>query len=108
MPWPADDIEHAAYRFYAYLAPERLREGWSRDRIAQTITAEGVPCMQGSCSEIYREAAFPEAWRPAAPLPVAAELGCTALAMLVHPTLGDDHMVHAAETIAAVVRAATR
>ncbi|MBC8072503.1 MAG: DegT/DnrJ/EryC1/StrS family aminotransferase, partial [Deltaproteobacteria bacterium] len=108
MPWPGDDVEHAAYRFYAYLQPERLRDGWTRDRIAQTITAEGVPCMQGSCSEIYREAAFPEAWRPAAPLPVAALLGRTALAMLVHPTLGDDDMLHAAETIAAVVRKATR
>ncbi|HWB79985.1 MAG TPA: DegT/DnrJ/EryC1/StrS aminotransferase family protein [Nannocystaceae bacterium] len=108
VPWPDASIDHAFYRFYAYVRPECLKADWSRDRIAQTVSAEGIPCMQGSCSEIWRERAFPPAWRPEAPLPVAAELGRTSLAMLVHPTLGDDDMAHAAEVLAGVVRAATR
>lgn len=108
VPWPSDEIEHAQYRFYAYVVPERLREGWSRDRIAATATAAGIACMQGSCGEIYREQAFPAAWRPDAPLPVAAELGRTSLAMLVHPTLDDDDVHHAGRTLAEILRAATR
>jgi dTDP-4-amino-4,6-dideoxygalactose transaminase len=108
VPWPEPGFEHACYRFYAYVRPERLKADWSRDRIAQTVSAEGIPCMQGSCSEIWREHAFPPAWRPSEPLPVAAELGRTALALLVHPTLGDDDIAHAAEVVSGVVRAASR
>ncbi len=108
VPWPEAGIEHACYRFYAYVRPERLKADWTRDRIAQTVSAEGIPCMQGSCSEIWREKAFPAAWRPAEPLPVAAELGRTALALLVHPTLGDADIAHAAEVVAGVMRTATR
>lgn len=108
IPTPDSDSDHAYYRMYAYVDPSRLKDDWSRDRIAQTVTAAGVPCMQGSCGEIYREQAFPEAWRPQAPLPVAAELGRTSLAMLVHPTLGDDDMRHAVRVIRDVVSVATR
>jgi len=108
IPWADSDVEHAYYRMYAYVEPSRLKHDWSRDRIAQVVTAAGVPCMQGSCSEIYRERAFPEAWRPEHPLPVAAELGRTSLAMLVHPTLGDDDMRHAVRVIRDVVTNATQ
>jgi hypothetical protein len=108
IPWADSDIEHAYYRMYAYVEPSRLKDDWSRDRIAQVVTAAGVPCMQGSCSEIYREKAFPDAWRPEQPLPVAAELGRTSLALLVHPTLGDEDMRHAVRVIRDVVTAATR
>ena len=46
---------HAQYKCYVYVRPERLAEGWSRDRIAADINARGVPvpCYQGSCSEVY-------------------------------------------------------
>ena len=82
------NCEHAHYKCYVYLQPERLADGWSRDRIVETITAEGVPCYQGSCSEVYLEKAFDDTgWRPEARLPVAKELGETALMFLVHPTL---------------------
>ena len=80
--------EHAQYKFYAYVRPENLSRGWSRDRIIEAINAEGVPCYQGSCSEVYLEKAFDDTgWRPARRLPVARELGETALMFLVHPTL---------------------
>ena len=88
VPLPAADVEHAWYKFYAFVRPERLREGWSRDRIMAEVNAAGVPCYSGSCSEVYLEKAFDDTgWRPAERLPVARELGDTSLMLLVHPTL---------------------
>jgi len=79
---------HAFYRFYAFVRSDRLAEGWSRDRIVAEINALGVPCFQGSCSEVYLEKAFDgSAFRPAKRLPVARELGESSLMFLVHPTL---------------------
>jgi dTDP-4-amino-4,6-dideoxygalactose transaminase len=76
------------YKCYAYVQPERLARAWSRDRIIEAINAEGVPCFQGSCSEVYLEKAFDgTGWRPAERLPVARELGETSILFLVHPTL---------------------
>ena len=84
----AAGCEHAQYKFYAYVRPENLATGWSRDRIIESINAEGVPCYQGSCSEVYLEKAFDDTgWRPSHRLPVARALGESALMFLVHPTL---------------------
>ncbi|MEM7159844.1 MAG: DegT/DnrJ/EryC1/StrS aminotransferase family protein [Myxococcota bacterium] len=88
VPVPRDDEEPAYYRFYAFVRPQSLREGWTRGRIMQAITAEGVPCFVGSCGQVHREIAFAE-HRPETPLPVAARLEDTSLAWLVHPTLED-------------------
>jgi dTDP-4-amino-4,6-dideoxygalactose transaminase len=61
---------------------------WAVDRIIEAINAVGVPCFQGSCSEVYLEKAFDgTGWRPAQPLPVARALGETSVMFLVHPTL---------------------
>ncbi len=93
LPQVPADIFHAAYRAYGFVRPERLKEGWSRDRIMAEVSARGVPCMSGSCSEVYREKAFDgTGLRPAAPLPVAQELGDTSLAFLVHHTLTPDDL----------------
>ncbi len=89
---PDAGSEHSYYKYYVYLRPEALRDGWTRDRIMAAINAEGVPCFEGSCSEIYREGAFPAAWRPTSTLLNARELGATALMFLVHPTLSDDEI----------------
>lgn len=79
---------HANYKCYAYVRPENLAKGWSRDRIVAEISGAGVPCFQGSCSEVYLEKAFDgTGLRPGAPLPVAQELGKTSIMFLVHPTL---------------------
>jgi dTDP-4-amino-4,6-dideoxygalactose transaminase len=79
---------HAHYKCYVYVKPEALKAGWSRDRIIETINAEGVPCFQGSCSEVYLEKAFDgTGWRPEPRLTVAKELGETSVMFLVHPTL---------------------
>jgi len=59
------DIYHSFYKFYALINSQYLRADWNRDRIMREISASGVPCKSGSCSEIYLETAFPAALRPA-------------------------------------------
>ena len=79
---------HAHYKFYAYVRPENLAPGWSRDRVIEAINAAGVPCYQGSCSEVYLEKAFDvTGWRPTERLSTARDLGETSIMFLVHPTL---------------------
>jgi dTDP-4-amino-4,6-dideoxygalactose transaminase len=86
-------VVHGWYKFYAFVRPERLADGWSRDRIIEEINARGVPCYHGSCSEVYLEKAFDGTpWRPKERLPVAKMLGETSLMMLVHPTLTEAEM----------------
>jgi dTDP-4-amino-4,6-dideoxygalactose transaminase len=104
VPLPAAGLQHAYYRFYAYLDLARLRSGWSRDRVVAEIAATGVPCYSGSCSEVYRERAFANTpFRLSAYLPVAKELGETSIALLVHPTLGEDHMLQTSQAVQEVL-----
>lgn len=108
VPLPAAEVEHAWYKFYMFVRPEMLGGGWSRDRIMAEINAAGVPCYSGSCSEVYLERAFDETgWRPEPGLPVAHELGETALMMLVHPTLSDAEVGKAGEVLRDVMARAT-
>ncbi len=96
---------HARYKSYVYVRPEHLAEGWSRDTIVSDLVARGVPCYQGSCSEVYLERAFEGTdWRPAAALPVARELGETSLMFLVHPSLTPDEVKRMADTLALAAR----
>lgn len=109
IPWPADPANHAFYRFYVFVQPERLGPEWSRDRMMTAITERGVPCTVGSCPEIYLEAAFERSGlRPGQRLPIAEELGATSLAFLVHPTLSEQDMNRMADAISDVVAQATR
>ena len=107
VPMPPKDISHAYYRFYLFVRSEALASGWDRDRIMNAITDEGVPCFSGSCSEIYKEKAFASLGLNDLHLPVAAELGETSLAFLVHPTLTDDEVERACHVLQKVGLAAT-
>ncbi|WP_265562419.1 DegT/DnrJ/EryC1/StrS family aminotransferase [Sphingomicrobium arenosum] len=109
VPRPAEHSEHANYKFYAYIEPDALAEGWDRDRIIGEIVAGGVPCFQGSCSEIYLEKAFEgSGYAPAERLPVARELGETSIMWLVHPTITDEQIAKAAAVSADVLARAVR
>ncbi len=88
---PEKDLQHSYYKYYVFVRPDRLADGWHRDRIVRSVVAEGVPCFSGSCSEIYLEKAF-EGIRPENRLPVARLLGETSLMFMVHPTLSDVDM----------------
>jgi len=90
VPLVPADVTHAWYRFYAFVRPEHLAPGWTRDRIVTELGARGVPAFQGSCSEVYLERAFEGTpARPPQRLPTARQLGETSLMFLVHPTLQD-------------------
>lgn len=103
------EVGHAYYKYYAFVVPERLRTGWTRDRIMQAIGEAGVPCYSGSCSEIYLEKAFETGgMRPEVRLPVAHELGETSLMFLVHPTLGAPEMAKTIDAVSRVMGMATK
>ena len=106
---PAADIRHAYYKYYAFLEPERLKPDWNQGRVIAAINAEGIPCMAGTCGEIYLEKAFVDAGlAPAARLPVAQRLGAAGLSFLVHPTLDESDMRDTCAAVAKVMRAAAR
>jgi dTDP-4-amino-4,6-dideoxygalactose transaminase len=109
VPLPPEGISHAGYKFYAFVKPEALAEGWSRDRILSEIATLGYPALSGSCSEIYLERCFQEAGlAPVERLPVARELGETSLMFLVHPTITLEQMAGYAEAVRSVVLRACR
>ncbi|MGO4303106.1 DegT/DnrJ/EryC1/StrS family aminotransferase [Cupriavidus sp. RAF12] len=109
VPEVPDGSVHAHYKCYVYLNPGLLSSGWTRDRIAEAINAEGVPCYQGSCSEVYLEKAFDDTgWRPEERFAVARELGETSLMFLVHPTLTDAEIQKSCAVIADVLGRASR
>jgi dTDP-4-amino-4,6-dideoxygalactose transaminase len=102
-------IGHAWYKFYAFVRPDALRSGWTRDRIMVEIAEKGVPASVGSCPEVYLEKAFTlSGMGLPTRLPVARELGETSLAFLVHPTLTPECLQVAVEVIQDVVTRATR
>jgi len=103
---PPDHIGHSYYKYYVFIRPEKLRRGWTRDRVIAAIVAEGIPCFSGSCSEIYLEQAFTPELRPAKRFAVAQELGDTSLMFLVHPTLSENDMKDTARVIAKVLNIA--
>ncbi|WP_345877397.1 DegT/DnrJ/EryC1/StrS aminotransferase family protein [Shewanella algae] len=101
--------EHAEYKHYLFVRPENLANGWTRDRIVETIVDRGVPAYQGSCSEVYLEKAFDNTtWRPKYRLANAVELGETSLMFLVHPTLTQAEINKSCEVIRRVLLSAQK
>lgn len=108
VPVPDKGFTHAYYRQYAYVRPQGLKNGWTRDRIIDECVARGAIVMQGSCSEVYLERAFDNTpWRPALRMPVARELGETSLMFLCHPTLTDEEVARIASVVAEVLAEAS-
>jgi len=107
LPLPPADHGHAYYKFYAYVDPARLAPDWTRERIVEAIHAEGIPCISGSCSEMYLEKAFAGTdLIPAARLPVARMLGETSLMFVVHPTMKERDLADTAAALRKVMAAA--
>lgn len=104
-----ENIEHAEYKHYIFIRPENLKDGWSRDRIVDEINTNGVPCFQGSCSEVYLEKAFDDTgWRPEVRLSNAVELGETSLMFLVHPTLTQQEIIRTCDVFSRVLSEAEK
>ena len=105
-PQPANH-GHAYYKYYAFVDPAQLAPGWNRQRIIETVSAEGIPCAEGSCSEMYLEKAYVDAGlAPHERLPVARELGETSLMLMVHPTMRERDVLETAAAVRKVMRAA--
>lgn len=99
---------HAFYKYYVFVNPKVLKNGWNRDRIINEIESKGVPCQHGSCSEVYLEKAFDNTnFRPLKRLPFAKELGETSIVFLVHPTLSTKEMEEIAEIALSVFKRST-
>ncbi len=108
VPQVPTEIAHAAYKCYVFVEPDTLRSDWSRDRIIAEISAKGVPCYSGSCSEVYLEKAFDGTeWRPSSRMNVARKLGETSLMFLVHPTLSASEVDKTCEALTSVMQLAT-
>ncbi|STY28002.1 aminotransferase [Legionella wadsworthii] len=108
VPQIPDDIVHAAYKCYVFVEENELAPGWSRCRILNEINHRGVPCYQGSCSEVYLEKAFDGTKsRPLNRLPVAMKLGETSLMFLVHPTLMKSEIEKTCQVLQEVMLEAT-
>ena len=105
----ADYMCHAEYKHYLFINPEQLAPEWNRDRIIDEVVALGVPCYQGSCSEVYLEKAFDNSgYHPKDRLANAKLLGETSLMFLVHPTLTSAEMDKTCEVLSVVLGRATR
>ena len=101
-------IEHAAYKCYVFVELGRLNKDWSRDRIIKEISALGVPCYSGACSEVYLEKAFDDTkFIPKERLTNARKLGEASLMFLVHPTLTEDEIQQTCNAIISVMNLAT-
>jgi dTDP-4-amino-4,6-dideoxygalactose transaminase len=85
VPRPPRNIAGAYYKFYAYVDVDPEQNGALRDRILEAADRAGIRVFSGSCSEMYREAAFRDL--PVERLAVARELGDASLMFEVHPTL---------------------
>lgn len=108
VPVVPADMQHAYYKYYVFVEAENLADGWTRDRIVNEISVRGVPCMQGTCSEVYLEKVFDNTkYRPLNRLKVAQELGETSMMFLVHPTLTRQDMDETCRVIEEVLKMAT-
>ncbi|MEW6710296.1 MAG: DegT/DnrJ/EryC1/StrS family aminotransferase, partial [Candidatus Riflebacteria bacterium] len=109
---PPREVYHSYYKYYVFVRPEKLKNGWSRDRIMEEVSAAGVPCFTGSCGEIYREKAFDisidgKPLRPAERFPVAKELEETSLMLLCHNTLTEANISDTIKVVGEIVTKAT-
>lgn len=109
LQYVPDGFQHARYKYYTYVVPSLLKEGWNRDRIQNAFWEEGIPCYVGSCSEVYNEMAFEKSGlKPLNPLPVAQELGHISLMFLIHPTLTSEEMHATCQAINKIMELASR
>jgi dTDP-4-amino-4,6-dideoxygalactose transaminase len=105
-----DYIDHACYKHFVFVRPEKLKQGWTRNRIVEEINKLNVPCYSGGCPEVYREPAFKGTsfeLREDEHFRIAKELGETSLMFLVHPTLKEEEIEKTCEVIERIMETAS-
>lgn len=109
VPQVPEHMNYIPYKHYLYVEETELAEGWSRDRIILELNNKDVPCLSGTCSEVYLEKAFEGTeLRPLERLPNAMKLGETSLCFLVHPTITADDMDRVCSVLQTVLAQASK
>lgn len=107
VPHAPAHLHHAYYKYYFFVDPAALKDGWSRDRICAALIARGVPARSGACPDITREKAFADMGpQPAHPGAMAIE--DRTILLPVHPTLTPGNMAFMVDTLRTVIADATR
>ena len=101
VPEPSRNVTGAYYKFYAYVDAGPADNRRLRDEILKAASDAGIRAFSGSCSEVYREAAFSD--MAVEVLPVAHELGESSLMLEVHPTLDPRRQRDRADALARIV-----
>jgi dTDP-4-amino-4,6-dideoxygalactose transaminase len=101
VPRPPRNVTGAYYKFYAYVDVDPNQNGALRDRILEAADRAGIRVFSGSCSEMYREAAFRDL--TVERLPVARELGDASLMFEVHPTLDQWRLRDRADAVSTMI-----
>ncbi len=101
---PKEHEHCACYKYYCFLRPEFLKDGLTRDDVADEISALGIPAFAGTCWNISAEKCFADrGWtKNARELPNAFALKNSSLMLLTHPTITESDAAAAAEEIAKV------
>ena len=115
---PPPGVHHSYYKYYVFVKQDELQDTWCRDRIIDHLNRAGMPCLTGSCPEIYRERAFENrscrlagaVSDPAgtAFLPVARQLGETSIMFMVHPTLSRAAVQYTVDQVNQIMKQAVR
>lgn len=103
----SEDFEHAYYKYYAEIDLDALSDGWTKQRVIQTIMDSGIPCFSGSCAEIYREKAFSALWDRDTRLSGASYFDSTSIMFLVDHTLSAVDMHETVRVVNQVMTEAT-
>jgi len=115
---PPEHIYHAYYKYYAFLELDKLSDDWSRERVIDAISAEGVVCQFGSTWGVGRE----DGWKNVEcsitgtkrdlqlkeHLPNDYQVGSTALMFQVHPTLDEEAIEDTIKAVKKVLGNAVR
>lgn len=94
-------VQHAYYRTYGVIYSEELTSSeiyQLREQLIALLNQAGVPCFQGSCSEIYLEKAFEKLYNGER-LPNASQYSESAFCLLCHHTITDNELERMLELI---------
>ncbi len=114
---PDAEVYHSYYKYYVFINPDELKQGWDRDAVLEALNNKGIPCNTGICPEIYLEEAFEKypykisgsrKYKTIPRLPHARKLGETSMVFLVHPTLDIKSIHHVIDQVRMVVEKASK
>lgn len=90
---------HSYYKYYCFV-DENYLDGYTRDDVIDRINGAGIPCFQGTCGEVYKEAAYNIDLN----LPITRKLTKQSLMFLVDPSYSTENMQKISNIIAEIMR----